>query len=169
MKRMLNIVGNVLLTILVMLLIGYGWAFFEIKIMLKSNPELFGYVFYQQKDDDMATDFNKDDIVIIKKNESYNPGDRVLYLIDGEYRVHTVVSVDNVSTVTKCNTCITNNEPIDNSTVIGRVTGKIVFLGKFINFFKQKWVLTAIAVIGFLCVIVSQYIGNKPKKKVASA
>ena len=168
MKRMLYAFGNILLTILVMLLIAYGWAFFEIKILLKSNPELFGYIFYQQKSDDMMTDFNIDDIIIIEKHATYNPGDRVLYLQDDEYKVHTVVSVDSVSTVTKCNTCLENNAPIDNSTVIGRVVGKLMFVGKFINFFKQKAVLVTVAIIGFACVIISQYIDTKPVKKVAS-
>lgn len=169
MKRILNVLGNVLLTILVILLIGYGWAFFEIKIMMKSNPELFGYVFYQQNTDDMATDFNIDDVIIIKKDEKYNIGDRIFYSLGrNEYKVSTVVHKDSLSTVTKCNTCLENDAPIDNSMVIGRVVGKLVFVGKFINFFKQKVVLVSIAVLGFIFVILSQYIQYKPHKKVAS-
>lgn len=167
MKKFLNTLGNILLTLLVMLLIVYGWAFFEIKIMLKSNPEIFGYVFWQENSDDMETDFSIDDIIVVKKNDNYNIGDRIMYLReDGEYIVHYVVAKDTVSTTTKCNTCFENDEPIDNSTVVGRVVGKIKFLGKFINFFKQKWVLTVMAVAGFACVIISQYIHYKPKKTV---
>lgn len=169
MKRIFNVFGNVLLTFLVILLIGYGWAFFEMKIMLKSHPEMFGYVFYKQNTDDMIPDFDKNDVLIIKKNATYNKGDRVLYLTsDSEYKIHTVVAVDSISTTTTCNTCITNNKPIDNSTVIGRVVAKIFFLGNFINFFKQKWVLVSTAVLGFLFVIMSQFLGEKPVKKVAS-
>ena len=167
MKKILNILGNILLTILVILLIGYGWAFVEMKIMLKSNPEMFGYVFFQQKSDDMMTDFYPGDIVIVKKNAEYNPGDRILYLDeDSEYNIQTVVSVDSVSTTTKCNTCSMNNPAIDNSQVIGRVVGKFAFLGKFITFFIQKWVIMTVAILGFTCVIVSQYLKSTPIKRV---
>lgn len=169
MKRFLYTFGNVLLTILVMLLIVYGWAFVELKIMLKSNPEIFGYVFYQQKTDNMKDDFNVDDIVIIKKNDTFQAGDIVMFLTEeAEYKVEKVVRTDNLSTTTKCNTCIEEGSPIDNSTVIGRAVGKIAYLGKFINFFKRKEVLVVISLIGFACVIASQYIQVKPAKKVAS-
>lgn len=170
MKSLLNTLGNVLLTVLVMLLIGYGWAFFEIKIMLKTNPEIFGYMFYQQNTDDMEEDFHVDDIIIIKKNDTFKAGDIIMYLTeDNEKKVHRVVSTDAVSTTTKCNKCESNNAPIDNSTVLGRAVGKIAYFGKFINFFKKKAVLVTIAVIGFIFVVASQYIKVNPVKKVASS
>ena len=54
MGRFVHAIGNVFLTILIMLLIVYGWAFIEVKLLLKSQPELFGYVFYIQEDESMA-------------------------------------------------------------------------------------------------------------------
>ena len=67
-RRIFNDIGNVILTILVLLLIGYGFAFFELKIMLKDHPELFGHTFVLIHDNKMVSDFYKDDIAIVKKD-----------------------------------------------------------------------------------------------------
>jgi len=164
MGRFLDAMGKSILTVLVLLLIGYGWAFFEMKIMLKNNPELFGYIFYQQNTDDMIPDFIKDDIVVIKKNASYNPGDIVLYLTeDGDYRVETVTYHDAISTSVKCAAC-DENVTVGNSNILGRAIGKISYFGKVINFFKQKWFLVTLAIVGFIFVVVSQYIHDTPKQ-----
>lgn len=171
MKNFVHAIGNAILTILVMLLIGYGWAFFEIKIMLKSNPELFGYIFYQQKEDDMVPTFNVDDIVIIKKDENFQSGDRIMYLDqNSDFKIQTVVATDAISTTTKCDTCNINNAPIANSTILGKAVGKIAYFGKFIDFFKQKWFLVLLATSGFGCVIASQYMrtNNTVKKEKES-
>ena len=165
MQKFLNAVGKSVLTVLVILLIGYGWAFFEMKIMLKSNPELFGYVFYQQPDEEMIPDFNEDDVIIVKKNGEYTAGDRVMYLDENSKTlVRTVDHTDTTSTAVKCATCEGASETVDNSAVIGKAVGKIVYFGKFINFFKQKAVLITLAVIGFIFVVVSQYVHETPKK-----
>lgn len=165
MQRFLNAIGKSMLTFLLILLIGYGWAFFEMKIMLKNNPELFGYIFYQQPDEEMIPDFNEDDVIIVKKNGEYTAGDRVMYIKDnGKSVVRTVAHTDLYSTSLKCATCDEPSATIDNGAVIGKAVGKIVYFGKFINFFKQKAVLITLAVIGFIFVVVSQYVHETPKK-----
>lgn len=167
MNKFINALGKSILTLLVILLIGYGWAFFEMKIMLKSYPELLGYLFYQVETEDMFPDFNEDDVVIVKKNADYITGERVLYLTENsEYKLGTVVHTDSLSTTTKCDTCSQNNAPIDNSTVIGKAVGKVSAFGKFINFFRQKWFLTSLAVLGFIFIVASQYIHETPKQVV---
>ena len=164
MNRFINALGKSVLTILIILLIGYGWAFFEMKILLKSNPELFGYVFYQYTLDDMTPTINKDDVVIIKKDDAFNVGDRIMYLnSDSEYMVRTVSSVSTDAAYVACDMCETK-EAVQNRTVVGRVVGKISYFGKFINFFKQKWFLITLAVVGFSFVVASQYMHEKPKK-----
>lgn len=164
MRRLLNGLGNVLLTVLIMLLIGYGWAFFELKIMLKDNPELMGYVFYQQTDNSMEPDFSKDDIVITKIDEKYEVGDKVLMMSeDNKYVVRTVSSIGaNVST--SCTKCNEDNKEVSKNAIIGKSVAKVVGFGKLINFFKQKWFLITLAVVGFLMVVISQYIHETPKK-----
>ena len=166
MKKLVNGIGNALITVLVMLLIAYGWAFFEIKILLKDNPELFGYTFVLVKDNLMITDFYENDIAIVKRNESYSPGDKVLVLSDKDgYILRTVVNVDNISTITKCNTCSKNDEPVDNSAVIGKATAKIAKLGFVIKFFKKKIVLIILGLLGFGCIIASHFIKTAPEVK----
>lgn len=166
MQRLVNGIGNALITVLVMLLLAYGWAFFEIKILLKDNPELFGYTFVLVKDNLMITDFYENDIAIVKRNASYDIGDKVLVLSDKDgYVLRTVMNVDNLSTITKCNTCSKNDEPVDNSAVIGKAIAKIAKLGFIIKFFKKKIVLIILGLLGFGCIIASHFIKYVPEVK----
>ena len=165
MNKLLNFVGRVVLTILIIFLIGYGWAFFEVKILLRSNPELFGLVFYQQADSTMITSFSEDDIVIVKKESDYASGDRIMYMNeDGDYLIRTVTSMSDNSLTVSCDNCKMENNEIATNKVVGKAIGKINGFGKLINFFKQKWFLVTLAVIGFSFVIISQYIHEAPKK-----
>lgn len=168
-RRKFNELGNVILTILVLLLIGYGFAFFELKIMLKDYPELFGHSFVLVKDNKMVSDFYKDDIAIIKKDAKYNIGDRVLILTDKKgYMISTVIASDAISTTTQCNTCSKPETPVDNSQVIGKAVAKIRYLGKLIRFFKKKIVLFILGLSGVGCIVASRFLAYTPdvrKKK----
>lgn len=165
MNRFLNIAGRMLLTLLFVLLIVYGWAFLEMKIFLKSYPQLFGYTFYLQTNDEMSPDFNDQDIILVKNFEDYEVGDRVMYMTkDGEYNIRLVTSTEMFTVNVKCATCEENVTSIDKSTVTGKAVGKIKGFGHIIGFFKQKWFLITLAVIGFGFVIASETIHEAPKK-----
>lgn len=167
MKGFTYALGSAVLTILVILLIGYGWAFFEIKIMLKPYPELFGNIFYQQTDNSLSPTVEKDDILIFKKGSTHQSDDVIMYITynedESEYKVEKVLSKGAKYTVTECSTCETKNKQVKNGAVIGKVVGKISYFGRFVNFFKQKWFLMALGFIGFALVILSQYMINGPK------
>lgn len=165
MKRFVNAFGNAVLTILIILLLGYGFVFIETKILLKSNPELFGYVFYIQPDDRMMDDFYEKDVIIIKKNETYKKGEMIFYIGDNnKYYVRRASSVSDTFTTIKCNTCINKEKQVDNQKVKGKVIGKILFLGQLISFLKNKIVIIILAAVGFASLIISQYMAYKPRK-----
>lgn len=170
MKSFLRAVGNVFLTILVMLLVVYGWAYIEMKILLKNQPELFGYAFFMQETDDMIPEFDLNDVIVIKKGDDYKVGSYILYF-DGEdshYKVHKVVAIDSDSVTTKCEQCSANNNSISKNNVYGRAVGKVIVLGNVINIFKQKSVLIAIAIVGFIFLVLSQVLEFKKPKKNAT-
>lgn len=166
MKRFVHAIGNVLLTILIMLLIVYGWAFIEIKLLLKPQPELFGYVFFQQGDETMAPSFESTDVILIKKDAEINNGDIILYF-DGEdskYKAQAVVSKNGNMITTKCSTCDKDSTPIKTDNVVGKAVGKVLFMGAIISFFKQKSVLITLGVLGVVFLVISQYMEFNPKK-----
>ncbi len=166
MKRFVRSLGNVLLTLLVIILIVYGWVFVEIKLMLRSYPEFFGHIFYLQAQTDMSPEFEGNDVVIVKKNQPYNTGDIIMYFDskDSKYKIHYVVSQDADSVVTKSATSSVNNEKVSKNNVIGRAIGKVVFMGTIVSFFTNKMVLITIAVAGIVFLVISQYMEYKPKK-----
>lgn len=159
--------GNAFLTVLMILLIGYGWAFVEIKLLLKPQPELFGYVFYQQAEPDMIPEFETSDVIVVKKNAPFQSGDIILYFDskDSKYKAHYVVSANQNEIITKCATCTTNNAPIKDANVVGKAVGKVLFMGSIIDFFKQKGVLISIALAGIVFLVISQCLEFKTKKK----
>ncbi len=171
MGRFVHAIGNVFLTILIMLLIVYGWAFIEVKLLLKSQPELFGYVFYIQEDESMAPNFESTDVILVKKNEKYQTGDIILYFdsLDSKYKAQAIVAIDNNSITTKCSMCDANSEPISKDNVVGKAVGKVLFMGAIIQFFKQKTVLIGFGVIGVVLLVMSQHIEYKQHKKSTEA
>lgn len=164
MRKLLNTLGNILLTILVMLLVFYAIAFVEMKIMLKDNFEIFNYTFVIVKDKSMIKDFQKGDIAIINRDLDYEVGEKVLYINNkNKYEISNVVYKDSVSITTKCNTCSKDSEPIENSKVIGKAFAKISYLGWLIIFFKKKIVLIILAIFGMSCLIASRFVKYEPK------
>lgn len=170
MRKFLHGIGNAFLTIVVLILIVYGWMFVEVKLLLKSYPELFGYVFYLQKDVDMSPQFEMQDVILVKKDVEYNVGDIIMYfdVIDSKYKIHNVVAKDASETITRCANCDENNEPIKNDSVVGKAVGKVMFMGAFVEFFSQKIVLIIFAVVGLIFLVISQYFEYRPKTKAVN-
>lgn len=168
MRKFLRGIGNAFLTIVVLILIVYGWMFIEVKLRLKSYPELFGYVFFLQEEADMSPQFEVQDVIMVKKDEEYKVGDIIMYFDgkDSKYKVHNVVALDRNTTVTRCASCEKSNEPISNDAVVGKAVGKVMFMGAIVGFFSQKIVLVIFALVGVTFLVVSQYHELKPKKEV---
>lgn len=165
MKDFVYSVGNIFLTLLVMLLIVLGFAFVELKMMLKPNIELFGYVLYLQDKDYMAGDFTQDDVIILTKAESVASGDIILYLdAENNFNISKIIGFNDNKVNTKCNTC-NNTKVIETGQISAKAIGKIRGFGKVVNFFRNKVVLISIAVIGFVCIISSQYMNNRKSIK----
>lgn len=164
MKKFLRGVGNAFLTIVSIILIVYGWVFIEIKLLVKSYPELFGYAFFLQEEVDMSPEFEMEDVILIKKDAEYKVGDSIMYFDDKEskYKVHVVADINGDTVTTKCIGCETNNKPIKNDHVFGKAVGKVMFMGAIVSFFSQKIVLIFFAIVGVTCLVVSQYFEYKP-------
>ena len=169
MRKFLHGIGNAFLTVVMLILIVYGWMFIEIKLLLKSYPELFGYVFYLQEDGDMSPQFDAQDVILVKKGADYQAGDIIMYLDvnDSKYKVRNVVVHEVNNTVTRCSICDKNDEPISNDAVTGKAVGKVMFMGAIVAFFSQKIVLILFAVVGVIFLVISQYYEFKTKKEIA--
>ena len=167
MKRFVHALGSAFLTILVMILIVYGWAFIQMKLMLKSQPELFGYSFFLQPLDDMMPDIDQNVVVLVQKGSPYKVGDSILYfdIIDSLYKLHYVVGYDDATVTTKSSISSENNEPVSTNNIVGKAVRKVAFFGAIVTFFKQKVVLITIGIVGITFLIISQYMEYKPKKK----
>ena len=164
MKRFINAIGNALLTVLVMLLIGYTIAFIEIKLMLKPNVELFGYILYLQPDSKMEDRFSKNDVILVKKNAQFEPGEMILYTDNGKYYVRTVESTNDLATMVKCESCLSESKEIKNNKIQGKAVAKVILIGSIIVLFKNKILLTVLGLVGFICLIISHYLKVKPDK-----
>ena len=167
MKKLVNALGNTILTILVLILIVYGYIFFETKIMLKKYPELFGYGFYLVNNDQMAPDFYTNDIVIIK-NKKTSPGDIVMYLNNnGKFKFNRMSTNQNGIITLIDNIDEDKTKDIETNKVTGIVIGKIAYIGVIITKLQNKLVLLIIGIIGFTLVCLSQLFKNQnPEIKI---
>lgn len=167
MRRLLYGLGNFLLTILIIVVVCYGWVYVEQKFMAKPYPEIFDYTFYLVKDNTMAPDLVKDDVVIIDKKAKYDVGDSILFRSadDDKYKVHKIVTYDGSSTTTKCNTCEVEDKPIDSTQIVGKAIAKLSYVGIIIRYLTKKEVLLGLLIGGLLLELLSGLFKYKPKVK----
>lgn len=167
MGKVVYYLGNSLLALLVVLLVVYGWAFLEVKLLLKSQPELFGYAFFRQDDGSLSPTFESSDIIIVQKDAPYAEGDIILYFDgeDSQYKAQRIVQISSDMITTKCESCAVNNDPIKTDNVVGKAVAKIAYMGAVVNFFKEKAVLITIGVVGAIFLVISQYLEYKPNKE----
>lgn len=99
-------------------------------------PMPFGYGAAVVLSGSMEPTFSKDDLIIVKKKDSFDIGDIVVYQSNDSLVVHRVVSMDGDMVVTKGDANNIEDASFDKSAIKGVVIGCIPSLGVFVNAIK---------------------------------
>ena len=164
MLKALKVLGTLFLSLLIIILIIYGYVLFETQIRLKNYPEVLNYKFYLVEDKTNLKDINVGELVIIKENSKISKGDIVLFLNnDNTYSLSRVISNNNVSASLKGDS-EESEVLMNNSVIVGKAVKKIKDARTIINVFTNKILLIILAILGLSLVIFSQSKLNKPKQ-----
>ena len=122
-KKMIGPLKIVVLLLMVILgvLAAYNIYSFGYRLLLGTKyAYLGGYATHQVNEDNMAPEYKKGDLVIIKKNDIYKIDDTILYSYHGSYRLAKVVDYSNgIYTITDNLNSIEDGYTVNDKMIIG--------------------------------------------------
>ena len=136
-----------------------------INVMSANNKSIFGFRIYRVASGSMEPYLKIGDFIIIKKQNKYDTGDIVTYDVNHEYVVtHRIVLLNGNEIITKGDANNTNDKPIVEQQIIGKVIFKIRSIN-YIRYLLTKpliWIL--ILIIGIIIIIL--FSSNKEVKRI---
>lgn len=118
-------------------------------------PMPFGYGTAVVLSGSMEPTFSKDDLIIVKKKDSFDIGDIVVYQSNDSLVVHRVVSMDGDMVVTKGDANNIEDASFDKIAIKGVVIGCIPSLGVFVNAIKTPTGTIVVLLCAFLLIELS--------------
>lgn len=125
-KKLIGPVKVVVLLLMVILgvLAAYNIYSFGYRLLLGTKyAYLGGYATHQVNEDNMAPEYKKGDLVVLKKNDIYKIDDTILYSYHGSYRLAKVVDYSNgIYTITDNLNSIEDGYTVNDKMIIGYIT-----------------------------------------------
>ncbi len=144
MKKVISIVFTILtLTILILSIFSYN------------HTSLFGFRIYKVMTGSMEPTIKISDTILIKKSNNYKKNDIVTYKdSSNEYVTHRIISVNNDSIITKGDANNTEDNPIKEKEIIGKMIFKISMLGFIVYLLNKPIIWILVFIIGILIIFV---------------
>ncbi len=124
----------------------------------RKTPDFFGIKTYIILSGSMEPELTVGDLIIVKEvdEDKLNIGDIISYRDGSNVVTHRIIKINTVNGTKQYITKGDHNNVEDSGTLTigsieGKVIGKLAYIGKFILFMKNKYVLITLAVVSFLC------------------
>lgn len=108
-------------------------------------PMPFGYGSAVVLSGSMEPEFSKGDLIVVKETNDYKLKDIVVFQDGGSLVVHRIINIDGETVTTKGDANNSPDEPIELSSIKGRVLFHIPFVGNIAGFLKTP--------VGTICII----------------
>ena len=162
MKKVLKVIGNIitslLLIILVAILMLAVYTFIELDVREKEYCNIFGYSIFQIETGSMEDTLKIEDIIIVKLgNDNINKKDIITFWQDGNLVTHRLLRVEEQKYFTKGDNNPTEDEPIVKEDILGKVVFTISDVKIWKSVFKEPKVIISIVITTILFVLVIAY------------
>lgn len=163
-KKIVKIITNTILVILFIILAII--IFVKAKTLINGNNyfELFGYSLFEVATGSMKPAISKNDIIITKKNSTYEINDIITFSKDKNYITHRIISKNNDTYITKGDANNTADTPIETSSIIGKVIKVYPNLGIWKEVFTNPKILVIIFITLVIFDIAFSYEPKKSKQ-----
>lgn len=122
------------------------------------TPDFLGIKTYIILSGSMEPELTVGDMIIVKEvdEDKLNVGDIISYRDGANVVTHRIIKIDTINGTKQFITKGDHNNVEDRgaltiASVEGKIIGKVAYIGKFILFLKNKYVLIILAVVSFLC------------------
>ena len=166
MKKVQKIVGkivNILIVIVIIAIIFCAYCMFSIKVLGNKYVNLFGYSIFEVATGSMHGSIEIGDAVLVKINSDFDVDDIVTYQSGEDFITHRVIIKEENSIITKGDANNVNDNPVDNSLVLGKVVKILPKLGTWKKVLLTPKVIVLILVTLFIFSILFSYDGDRIK------
>lgn len=162
--KIIDMIINVLIFIIILIILFCLYSFFSLKILQNKYVNFFGYTYFQVATGSMRDYIKEGDVVIVKINSDYAEGDVITYISGNDFVTHRVVEKSDDYVITKGDNNNTNDNPIDKSLILGKVTKIIPNVKTIKQVLLSPKVIILIFVTLFCLSLLFSYNGNKEKE-----
>lgn len=144
----MKILRGIIVFIILLLICNVLYQKFVIK---KNLVDILGYSCLIVKSGSMQPTLKINDMILIKKQNSYNSNDIVAYNVKNKYLVtHRIIDTNNDEYITKGDINNTNDTSIKKSQVEGKVIFRSAFFGFYILYLLKPTIIILLLLLIFI-------------------
>ena len=136
-----------------------------LNILKNDYVNCFGYTFFEVASGSMGDAISINDMVFVKIDSDYEVGDIITYYSDGDFVTHRVVSIDNDKVITRGDANKSNDNPINDSVILGKVVFILDDIGVWKKVFMTPKVFISLIITLFLFSFTFSYNNRSVHKK----
>lgn len=147
-NKIIGIIFNLLIAIVFVLIIIGIYYLVQIRILKNNYGNIFGYTFFEVATGSMADTIEIGDVVVVEITKEIQEDDIIVYQDGDNFITHRLLEIkDNGELITKGDANNTEDDPISNEQVLGKVIKIIPNLGIIKNALLSPKVLILITIL----------------------
>ena len=164
-NKIIGIVLNILLIIVTLIILVGIYYLVQIKVFNNDYANIFGYTFFEVATGSMADTIEIGDVVIVELTADVRKNDIIVYKEEENFITHRLIDInENGEFITKGDANNTEDKPVNETQVLGKVTYIIPKLGIWRKAILSPQVLILIASLIILLGIAFKITTKKKKK-----
>ena len=157
-----HILNVLLLIVFVLIMIGVYYIV-QIKVFQNDYANLFGYTFFEVATGSMSGTIEVGDVVIVEITKDVNKGEVIVYKEGDNFITHRLVEKEGDHLVAKGDANNSEDKPITEDQILGRVIYIIPKLGVWRKIFLSPEIIGLILLLLFLLGVVMQFVSKNDK------
>ena len=123
-----NIITYILIFLITIIIIFMTYSYISLNLLKKDYVSIFDYTYFEVASGSMEPTIDKDDLVIVKLNSTYQEKDIITYSLNKEFITHRVIQIDSKTITTKGDANNSKDAKIKKENVLGKV---VLIIPKF--------------------------------------
>lgn len=165
MRVTIKILRAVLALLLCVVILFNLWMLFQQLVLKRDTPQLFGYSQYVVTSGSMEPTFSVGDLILVRAEDSYGPGDVVTFTQGGSVVTHRIVGSVDGSFITRGDANNTeDSDLLSPSRIVGRLQVILPGAGSVIAFLRSPLGLLILLTVGFLLIKLPDWLGGLQKE-----
>lgn len=154
-KIIKNIIINLIIFVLGIIAILAIWTSIQLSVQNREYANIFGYSIFSTETGSMAPTMKKGDIVIVKIGEQVQEQDIITYKQEKSFITHRIIKKEGNSIIAKGDNNNTQDEPIQEDAVVGKVVHIINNVEVWKKVFSDIKVIIPVCITVVLFIIIA--------------